>query len=72
MEGGSEASGRAMDLHAALERLSPEHREVLVLREFEQMSYEEMALVVGVPRGTIQSRLHRARGATPEDRGTSP
>jgi RNA polymerase sigma-70 factor (ECF subfamily) len=62
MEGGSEASGRAMDLHAALERLSPEHREVLVLREFEQMSYEEMALVVGVPRGTIESRLHRARG----------
>jgi RNA polymerase sigma-70 factor (ECF subfamily) len=61
VEGGSEGIGRAMDLYAALERLSPDHRQVLVLREFEQMSYEEMALVVGVPRGTVESRLHRAR-----------
>jgi RNA polymerase sigma-70 factor (ECF subfamily) len=50
-----------MDLHAALQQLSTEHRQVLVLREFEQMSYEEMADVLGVPRGTVESRLHRAR-----------
>jgi RNA polymerase sigma-70 factor (ECF subfamily) len=50
-----------IDLHAALKRLSPEHREVLVLREFDGMAYEEIADVLGVPRGTIESRLHRAR-----------
>ncbi len=51
----------AMDVQAALGRLSPEHREILALREFEQMSYEEIAQVLGVPRGTVESRLHRAR-----------
>jgi RNA polymerase sigma-70 factor, ECF subfamily len=51
-----------IDLDAALHQLSDEHREVLVLREFEQMSYEEMAESLGVPRGTVESRLHRARG----------
>jgi RNA polymerase sigma-70 factor (ECF subfamily) len=50
-----------MDLQAALQKLSPEHREVLVLRELEGMAYEEMADVLGVPRGTVESRLHRAR-----------
>jgi RNA polymerase sigma-70 factor (ECF subfamily) len=53
--------GAKMDLHAALKRLSEEHRQVLLLREFEGMAYEEMAEVLGVPRGTIESRLHRAR-----------
>jgi RNA polymerase sigma factor (sigma-70 family) len=51
-----------MDVQAAIGQLSPEHREILVLREFEQMSYEEIAQVLGVPRGTVESRLHRARG----------
>jgi RNA polymerase sigma-70 factor (ECF subfamily) len=51
-----------LDLHAALGQLSPEHREVLMLREFESLSYDEIAAVLGVPRGTVESRLHRARG----------
>jgi RNA polymerase sigma-70 factor (ECF subfamily) len=51
-----------MDVQAAMRQLSPEHRQVLALREFEGMSYEEMAQVLGVPRGTVESRLHRARG----------
>jgi RNA polymerase sigma-70 factor, ECF subfamily len=50
-----------IDIQAALLQLSPAHREVLVLREFEQMSYEEIADVLGVPQGTVESRLHRAR-----------
>jgi RNA polymerase sigma-70 factor (ECF subfamily) len=58
---GSIDADRRIDLHAALEKLSPEHRQVLVLREFERMSYQEMAKVLNVPRGTIESRLHRAR-----------
>jgi RNA polymerase sigma-70 factor, ECF subfamily len=50
-----------IDIQAALLQLSPAHREVLVLREFEQMSYEEIAEVLGVPQGTVESRLYRAR-----------
>lgn len=45
----------------ALERLSPEHRAVLVLKDMEGHKYETMAEVLGVPIGTIRSRLHRAR-----------
>jgi RNA polymerase sigma-70 factor (ECF subfamily) len=50
-----------LDLSAMLAALSPEHRAVIVLRELEQMSYEEMADALGIPRGTVESRLHRAR-----------
>jgi RNA polymerase sigma-70 factor (ECF subfamily) len=50
-----------LDVLAVLARLSPEHREVVLLREWEGMSYEEMADVLGVPRGTVESRLYRAR-----------
>ena len=48
-------------LQEALNRLSHEHREVLVLKDIEGMKYEEIAEVLGVPIGTIRSRLHRAR-----------
>ena len=61
MEGGSASVDHRIDLQAALQKLSREHREVLVLREFEQMSYEEIAVVLDVPRGTVESRIHRAR-----------
>jgi RNA polymerase sigma-70 factor, ECF subfamily len=50
-----------VDVRQMLEALSPEHREVLVLRELEGFSYEEIAKTLGVPRGTVESRLHRAR-----------
>lgn len=50
-----------IDLQAALQQLSDEHREVLVLREFEQLSYEEIATMLEIPRGTVESRIHRAR-----------
>ncbi|MDB5313750.1 MAG: sigW 10 [Gemmataceae bacterium] len=48
-------------LHAALTRLSGEHRDVLVMKDIEGMKYEEIAEILGVPIGTIRSRLHRAR-----------
>jgi RNA polymerase sigma-70 factor (ECF subfamily) len=48
-------------LHLALNRLSPEHRTVLVMKDMEGQKYETMAEVLGVPIGTIRSRLHRAR-----------
>ncbi len=50
-----------LDLMQMLEGLSDEHRQVIVLRELEGMSYDEMAELLGVPRGTVESRLHRAR-----------
>ncbi len=53
--------GRQVDVQAALRTLSAEHREVLVLREFQGLAYEEIASVLGVPRGTVESRLHRTR-----------
>lgn len=48
-------------LHAALVRLSPEHREVLTMKDLDGLRYEEIAEVLGVPVGTVRSRLHRAR-----------
>ena len=48
-------------LEAALEELPEYHRAVILLREVEGMSYEEMAQVLNVPKGTIMSRLFHAR-----------
>jgi RNA polymerase sigma-70 factor (ECF subfamily) len=48
-------------LHAALAALPPTLRECLVMRELEEMSYRDIADVVGVPVGTVMSRLWRAR-----------
>jgi RNA polymerase sigma-70 factor (ECF subfamily) len=45
----------------ALNRLSAEHRTVLILKDMEGQKYEAMAEILGVPIGTIRSRLHRAR-----------
>jgi RNA polymerase sigma-70 factor, ECF subfamily len=48
-------------LQAALARLTPEHRAVLVLKEIDGQKYETIAEILQVPIGTIRSRLHRAR-----------
>ena len=48
-------------VQGALNRLSPEHRAVLVLKDIDGQKYEAMAEILGVPIGTIRSRLHRAR-----------
>lgn len=45
----------------ALDRLSPQHREVIVLVALEEMSYRDVAEILGVPLGTVMSRLSRAR-----------
>jgi RNA polymerase sigma-70 factor, ECF subfamily len=46
----------------AMEKLPPNFREVLVLRELEGLSYGEIADITGMPVGTVMSRLSRARG----------
>ncbi len=48
-------------IHHALDVLPVEYREVLVLRELEDMSYRDIATVAGVPIGTVMSRLARGR-----------
>jgi RNA polymerase sigma factor (sigma-70 family) len=52
---------RHRDLKAALETLSPEQRSVVLLVSVEDLSYAETARVLGVPVGTVMSRLARAR-----------
>jgi RNA polymerase sigma-70 factor (ECF subfamily) len=59
----SAIENQMVDRHAlteALNRLSAEHREVVLLHEVEGLSYDEAAAVIGVPAGTVKSRLHHA------------
>ena len=52
----------AESIHCALEKLPDEFREVIVLHDLEGLAYKEIAGVVGIPIGTVMSRLARARG----------
>lgn len=60
-EGRLEQQELACQVQRGLTALSEEHRTVLVLREIEGFSYEEISEVLEVPVGTVRSRLHRAR-----------
>ncbi|HEX7476311.1 MAG TPA: sigma-70 family RNA polymerase sigma factor [Polyangiales bacterium] len=51
----------ARELQAALAELPDDHRTVVILADVEELSYKEIAEVVGCPIGTVMSRLHRAR-----------
>jgi len=53
-------------LQAALEKLQPLLREVLLLCDVEEMKYKDIALILGVPIGTVMSRISRARQALRE------
>ncbi len=48
-------------LQAALQKLSPELRETVILRDLQEMEYKEIAEVLNVPEGTVKSRLNRGR-----------
>ena len=50
-------------VHVALQDLSVDHRRILTLRFLEDMSTEEIAEVIGLPSGTVKSRLHYAKAA---------
>lgn len=49
-------------LNLAMERLSQEHRAILVLREMDGLDYDAISEILDLPIGTVRSRLHRARG----------
>ena len=48
-------------LQSGLSALDEEHRQIILMRDLEDMSYEEIASVLELPKGTVKSRLHRAR-----------
>jgi RNA polymerase sigma factor (sigma-70 family) len=50
-----------LSIEEAMQKLSPEHRSVIVLRDIQGFSYDEMADMLQIPVGTIKSRLHTAR-----------
>ena len=56
-----ERQERVEEVQKALLCLSDEHREVLVLREMQEMSYEEIAQTLGISVGTVRSRISRGR-----------
>jgi RNA polymerase sigma-70 factor (ECF subfamily) len=56
----------AKEIESALEQLPEEHRTVVILADVEELSYKEIAEVIGCPIGTVMSRLHRARKALKE------
>lgn len=61
VSGGQMEALDARDIHAALAKLPEEQREILLLVGLEQFGYAEAAQVLGVPVGTVMSRLSRAR-----------
>jgi len=59
-----EEVGRAEEaalLKRCLNRLSPELREAVILRDIEELSYQEIGTVLGIPDGTVKSRINRGR-----------
>ena len=69
---GKEAAGERPDgllagreaseaLQTALQRLSPDLREAVILRDLQEMEYREIAEVLNIPEGTVKSRLNRGR-----------
>lgn len=62
------AEGKQMEklVQTAIAALDEEHREVIVLRDIKNLTYQEICEITGLPEGTVKSRLHRARLALKE------
>ena len=56
-----ESRERRESLQLALDKLSPDLREAVILRDLHDLDYEEIALVLKVPQGTVKSRINRGR-----------
>jgi RNA polymerase sigma-70 factor, ECF subfamily len=68
----AEATAVAVDVHRALQRVPEDFRAVLILHDVQGIPYEEIAEAIGVPVGTIKSRLHRGRVALARELGEQP
>src|SRR6478672_3393076 len=70
-----EVSATGAELHqqllACIKELSPQHQQVLMLRELRGLSYPEIASMLGVPEGTVKSALNRARQRLQEAMGSA-
>ena len=66
-EGSLEAAQRDQELQLALAKLSAGQRQIIVLRDYMDLSYAEIADVLEIARGTVMSQLHRARLALREE-----
>lgn len=69
VKGGQESKAIMSDIQRALNKLAPEHREILLMIGIAELSYEEAAAVCDVPIGTVKSRLNRARAKLAENLG---
>lgn len=52
---------RRLQVHAAIQKLSPELRECVILRDIEELSYAEIVELLKIPEGTVKSRINRGR-----------
>ena len=59
----ADKSEQARTLWQAIRRLSPAHRDIIILSHFQEMSYRQIADALDIPIGTVMSRLHGARKA---------
>jgi RNA polymerase sigma-70 factor, ECF subfamily len=59
--GDLESRERMMHVRQAINQLSPDHKTVIVLRDIEELPYEEIAQITGMDLGTVKSRIARAR-----------
>ncbi len=60
-DAGAQQRETQQTVHQALQKLSPELREAVILRDLQDMDYREIAAVLRVPEGTVKSRINRGR-----------
>ena len=60
---GIESREESRNIHELLQVLKPEFKEILILKYFNDMNYDEIVTLLGIPRGTVMSRLYHARRA---------
>jgi RNA polymerase sigma-70 factor (ECF subfamily) len=71
VKGGQESKVDMQDVQKALNKLAPEHREILLMIGVTELSYEEAAQICNIAVGTVKSRLNRARSKLAEHLGLS-